>query len=94
MNDKAEQDALVEVILGLVKKNYIVFNQESVDDDLIVSDLKAISLDKLTAPKDFEMIATNEVLSMTKKKRNNNNQRNQKNNNGKQKQNGYKKRRY
>ena len=70
-----------------------MFNQESVDDVLIISDLKAISNDKLDAPENFQMVSTNEVLAMTKKKKsNNNNQRNHKNNNHKQKQNNYKKR--
>lgn len=93
VEDKAEQGALVGVILNLMKKNYIMFNQESVDDVLIISDLKEISNDKLDAPENFQMVSTNEVLAMTKKKKsNNNNQRNHKNNN--QKQNNYKKRRY
>ena len=75
---------------------YIMFNQESVDDALIVSDLKAISGDKLDAPTDFQMIGTNEVLAMTKKKKsNNNNQKNHKNHkNNNHKQNNYKKKRY
>ena len=79
-----------------MKKNYIMFNQESVDDHLIISDLKEISLDQLEAPKDFQITSTNEVLAITKKKSPtaNNNQKNQKNNNHKQKQTSYKKRRY
>jgi len=96
IDDKVEQSALVGVILNLMKKNYIMFNQESVDDHLIISDLKEISLDQLEAPKDFQITSTNEVLAITKKKSPtaNNNQKNQKNNNHKQKQTSYKKRRY
>ena len=74
-----------------------MFNQESVDDHLIISDLKAISLDQLEAPKDFQITSTNEVLAITKKKSPtaNNNQKNHKNHkNTNQKQNSYKKRRY
>ncbi|MDG1476384.1 MAG: DUF4290 domain-containing protein [Vicingaceae bacterium] len=94
VEDKAEQSALVGVILNLMKKNYIMFNQESVDDSLIISDLKEIAKDKLDVPADFQMVSTNEVLAMTKKKRTNNNQKNHKNNNHKHKQNNYKKKRY
>ncbi|MGB0881889.1 MAG: DUF4290 domain-containing protein [Vicingaceae bacterium] len=95
IEDKAEQSALVGVILNLMKKTYIMFNQDSVDDSQIYSDLKDISNDKLTIPDDFQIVSTNEILAMTKKKRtNNNNQRNHKNNNNKHKQNNYKKRRY
>jgi len=97
IDDKVEQSALVGVILNLMKKNYIMFNQESVDDHLIISDLKAISLDQLEDPKDFQITSTSEVLAITKKKSptaniNQKNQKNQKNSN--QKQNSYKKRRY
>ena len=95
VEDKAEQSALVGVILNLMKKNYIMFNQESVDDSLIISDLKEMSKDQLDAPAEFQMVSTNEVLAMTKtKKRSNNNQKNHKNNNHKHKQNNYKKKRY
>ena len=94
IEDKTEQSALTGVILNLMKKTYIMFNQESVDDEQIVSDLKDISNDKLNAPADFQMISTNEVLAMTKKKPSNNNNKNHKNNNYKQKQNNYRKKRY
>jgi len=92
MEDKTEQSALVGVILNLMKKAYLTFNQESVDDNQIVTDLKLISEDQLSVPEGFQMISTNEVLAMTKKKRTtSNNNRNHKQNNKKQ---HYKKRRY
>ena len=72
-----------------MKKTYLTFNQDSVDDNQIYADLKLISNDKLTVPEDFQIISTNEVLAMTKKKRTNSN--NKKQNNKKQ---HYKKRRY
>jgi len=95
IDDKVEQNALVGVILNLMKKNYIMFNQGSVDDPLIISDLKSISKDQLDIPEGFQITSTNEVLAMTKKKSptSSNNQKNHKNNNHK-KQNSYKKRRY
>ena len=92
MEDKAEQSALTGVILNLMKKTYLMFNQDSVDDDQIVTDLKFISKDKLSVPEGFQMVSTNEVLAMTKKKRTNTtNNKNYKQNNKKQ---HYKKRRY
>ncbi|MDB4534811.1 DUF4290 domain-containing protein, partial [Vicingaceae bacterium] len=86
--------ALTGVILNLMKKTYLTFNQSSVEDSQIVSDLKEISKDQLEAPEGFQMISTNEVLAMTKKKptHTNKNHKNQKNNN--HKQNNYKKKRY
>lgn len=94
IEDKAEQSALVGVILNLMKKTYLTFNQDSVDDDQIVTDLKLISKDKLSVPEGFQMISTNEVLAMSQKKRtasNTNTNRNPKQNS---KKTSYKKRRY
>jgi hypothetical protein len=93
IEDKDEQKALTGVILNLMKKTYLTFNQSSVEDNQIISDLKAISKNQLDSPEGFQMISTNEVLAMTKKKNNhsNKNHKNHKNNN---KQNNYKKRRY
>ena len=94
IEDKDEQKALTGVILNLMKKTYLTFNQDSVDDNQIVTDLKIISKDQLSPPEGFQMISTNEVLAMTKKKptHTNKNHKHHKNNN--HKQNNYKKKRY
>ncbi len=94
IEDKDEQKALTGVILNLMKKTYLTFNQSSVEDNQIITDLKTISKNQLDAPEGFQMISTNEVLAMTKKKNShsNKNHKNQKNKN--HKQNNYKKRRY
>ena len=78
--DKDEQKALTGVILNLMKKTYLTFNQDSVEDNQILTDLKIISKDQLEAPEEFQMISTNEVLAMTKKKptHSNKNQKHQK----------------
>ncbi len=86
-----EKTALVGVILNLMKKTYLTFNQDSVDDSQIITDLKLISEDKLSAPEGFQMISTNEVLAMSKKKRTNTNSNSKKQSGKKQ---HYKKRRY
>ena len=92
IEDKDEQKALTGVILNLMKKTYLTFNQNSVDDNQILTDLKIISKNKLSSPEGFQMISTNEVLAMTKKKNTHSkkNHKNHKNN----KQSNYKKRRY
>jgi len=84
LDNADEKKALTGVILNLMKKTYLTFNQDSVEDNQIVVDLKLISEDKLTAPEGFQMISTNEVLAMSKKKRTNSNNRNQKQNSKKQ----------
>ena len=94
IEDKDEQKALTGVILNLMKKTYLTFNQSSVEDKQIITDLKTISENQLDAPEGFQMISTNEVLAMTKKKpvHSNKNHKHHKNNNPKQ--NNYKKRKY
>jgi hypothetical protein len=92
--DKEEQKALTGVILNLMKKTYLTFNQSSVEDKQIITDLKAISKDQLEAPEGFQMISTNEVLAMTKKKAVHTNKNNKNHKNSNHKQNNYKKKRY
>jgi len=92
IEDEAEKNALTGVILNLMKKTYLTFNQDTVDDNQILDDLKLISKGKLNVPEGFQLISTNDVLAMTKKKRTNtSSNRNQKQNGKKQ---HYKKRRY
>jgi hypothetical protein len=93
IEDKKEQEALTGVILNLMKKTYLIFNQNSVEDKQIITDLIAISKNKLDVPEGFQLINANEVASMTKRKPNHTN-KNHKNHKSNPKQNNYKKRRY
>ncbi|MCO6500687.1 MAG: DUF4290 domain-containing protein [Vicingus serpentipes] len=89
-----EKKALIETIVNLMKKSYLTFNRDSVDDDLIIADLKTLSNNQLNINDSFSLVSTNEVLAMSKKKRSNSsNSKHQKNNN-RPKQNNYKKKRY
>lgn len=93
--DGDEKNALISTILNLMKKSYLTFNRDSVDDSLITSDLQKLSDNKLNVPEDFIFISTNEVLAMTKKKKpSHSNQKHHKNNNNRPKQNNYRKKRY
>lgn len=96
-----EKNALIEVLVNLMKKTYLTFNQDSVNDDQILEDLKTLSKGKLAIDNSIQIIPTNEILAIGKKKKTtsgngnnggNGNGRNQKSHN-KSKQN-YKKRRY
>jgi len=94
-DDGDEKTALVGTILNLMKKSYLTFNRDSVDDSLLVTDLGRLSDNKLSVPEGFNFVSTNEVLAMTKKKKtNNNNQKNHKYSNNKGKQNNFRKKRY
>ncbi len=83
-----EKTALVGVILNLMKKTYLTFNQDSVEDKQIINDFNTLAKGNLTIPENVNIISTNEVLAMSKKKKSNNNRNKQ---NGRNKQ---KKRRY
>ena len=87
-----EKKALVVTIANLMKKNYLSFNRDSVDDSLIFSDIQQLSNNKLTLDPSFQLTSTNDILAITKKKKNNNNSKNHKN--YKQKQNNHKRKRY
>jgi hypothetical protein len=88
-----EKVALVAIIANLMKKTYLNFNQDSVNDEQIIEDLKLLSKGQLKVEDSFELVSTNEFLAMNKQKKSTTtNNKNQKNNpKGKQ---NFKKRRY
>lgn len=73
MEEGDEKKALVKTIANLMKRSYLTWNRESVDDDLIFSDLRELSEGKLAIDEPFQLSQTNDILAQTKKKRNNNN---------------------
>lgn len=87
-----EKEALIGVIANLMKKSYLTFNQDSVDDTQILADLETLSKGQLKVKDPSVIVSTNELLAMNKSKRKSNNNGHKKQNN-KSKQN-YKKRRY
>ena len=91
--DGEEKTALVGVILNLMKKNYLAFNQDTVDDNQIITDFKILAKDKVALPENINLVSTNDVLALSKKKKSNGSSSNRGKQNGKGKQN-YKKRRY
>ncbi|HXP48376.1 MAG TPA: DUF4290 domain-containing protein [Bacteroidia bacterium] len=58
--DGAEKDALVESIAAVMKKSYMVWNQSSVNDNIIVNDLGELSGGKLQL-KDTTKLSTIQV---------------------------------
>ncbi|MGE0562694.1 MAG: DUF4290 domain-containing protein [Flavobacteriales bacterium] len=86
-----EKTELIRVIANLMKKSYLTWNRESVDDDLIFSDLKLLSKGQLQVDANFKLEQTNDILALNVKKKPTNN--NHKNKNHKNK-NYQKKRRF
>ena len=52
-----------------LKKSYLNWNRESVNDDLIFKQLGLLSEDKLHAPEGFKLNETSDILARNKKKK-------------------------
>lgn len=63
MEDKDEKKALIKIIANLMKKTYLTFNRDSVNDELIINDLKLLSKGKLNLEDTFEFVSTDDILS-------------------------------
>jgi hypothetical protein len=68
-DDGPEKDALVHAIANHLKKSYLNWNRESVDDDQIFEHLKVLSSGKLELNEELRLNTTNEILSRNKKKK-------------------------
>ncbi|HPE55543.1 MAG TPA: DUF4290 domain-containing protein, partial [Bacteroidales bacterium] len=69
MEDGYEKEALVHAIANHLKKSYLNWNRESVDDDQIFEHLKVLSKGQLELREDQRLSSTNEILSRNKKKK-------------------------
>ncbi len=63
-----EKDALVKIIANHLKKSYLTWNRNSVDDRLIFENLEELSNDRIKANEDLQLNHTNEILRSSKKK--------------------------
>ena len=64
-----EKEALVKAIANHLKKAYLNWNRNSVDDDVILKHLAILSKDRLKLDEDFKFHQTSEILARTKKKK-------------------------
>jgi len=64
-----EKDALVHAIANHLKKSYLNWNRESVDDEQIFEHLKILSKGNLKLKEDLKLSSTNEILARNKKKK-------------------------
>lgn len=67
--DGEEKDALVAAIANHLKKSYLAWNRESVDDEQIFQHLEVLSEGKLELKEDVRLSTTNEILARNKKKK-------------------------
>ena len=78
-----EKNALIESIANLLKRSYLNWNRDSVNDEVILAHLKELSKGKLKPGADFRLSATNDILARSAiKKRNPKNEGKQRSNHG------------
>lgn len=64
-----EKEALVRAIANHLKKSYLNWNRNSVDDDVILKHLAILSHNRLQLDDEFKFNQTSEILARTKKKK-------------------------
>jgi hypothetical protein len=64
-----ERDALIKLIANHMKKCYVTWNREVVDDRSIFEDLKTLSGGKIIVGDDLKLAETRDILAKSKKKR-------------------------
>lgn len=64
-----EKQALIKLIANHLKKSYLTWNRESVNDEDIAADLEALSGGKLTLSDNVKLHHTSDILSKSKKKK-------------------------
>jgi len=67
--DGPEKDALVRTIANHLKKSYLNWNRNSVDDEVILNNLAELSKNQLKPADEFRLSHTNEILARNKKKK-------------------------
>ncbi len=66
-----EQDRLIELIANHLKKSYLNWNRDSVNDELIYEQFTEMTHGKLKLSKDFQLRNTRDILKSRKKPGNN-----------------------
>jgi hypothetical protein len=67
--DGPEKEALIKTIANHLKKSYLNWNRNSVDDDVILKNLGDLSANRLQLAEDHKLSHTNEILARNKKKK-------------------------
>ena len=62
LEDGEEKNAFTEAIANLMKKFYLTWNRDSVNDAVIIDELKTLSENKLKTKDTFQLDSTNEII--------------------------------
>lgn len=68
-----ERQELTHLIANLMKRSYLNYNRDSVNEEMIIDQLKDLSKGELQLSEDFRFQHTNEILSKSKKSNNSKN---------------------
>jgi hypothetical protein len=63
-----EKDRLINIIANHLKKSYLTWNRESVDDEVVINDYKVLSKGRIDVSK-IKLTETRELLNKGKKKK-------------------------
>jgi len=75
-----EKDSLIQMIADHMKKCYLTWNKETVDDEKVMADFNELSKGKIDVPEDFQLSETKDLMfpkKDNKKKPYNNGKKNQ-----------------
>lgn len=79
MEEGKEKEALIEIIANLMKKFYLNYNKESVEDEVINQHLQDLSNGALRIKETYNIDSTLDILSQKNKRRKRSNNNNNKN---------------
>ncbi len=80
MEDGPAKDELIKIIANHLKKSYLTWNRDSVNDETILKHLEELSGGRLKLTEDQELVATAELLSRNRNRKKNNPYRQNNNN--------------
>lgn len=69
MKNSEEKEVLVEVVANLMKRSYLTWNRDSVNDQVIFDHLKQLSRGELMPKTGLRLSETNDILASNKKKK-------------------------
>jgi len=59
---EAQREAMGKILANHLKKLYILYNRNAVNDELILAQLKELSGGKIVFPKEFQLFSTREIM--------------------------------
>lgn len=68
IENEDERQELTQMIANLMKRSYLNFNRDSVNEDMIIDQLSTLSGGRLKLNEDFKFVHTNDIISQSPKR--------------------------